>query len=53
MSPQLGSAFNAGAESPLPKILHDDGGGCAADVGGEQTRLKIIERGLIDLTGKS
>jgi hypothetical protein len=41
--PELGSALDAGAECALPEVLHDDGRGGAADVGGQQARFKLVE----------
>ena len=49
---KLGSALDAGAESALAKVLHDDGGRGAADVRCEEARLELIKGGLIDLAGE-
>lgn len=49
---KLGSAFDAGAEGALTKVLHDDGGRGAADIRCEEARLELIKGGLIDLAGE-
>jgi len=49
---ELGPALDAGAQGALAEVLHDDGSGGAADVGGEQAWLKLVERGLVDLAGE-
>src|SRR5260370_8719432 len=46
---EFGSALDAGAEGALAEVLHDDGGGGAADVCGEEERLGAGEGGFIDL----
>ncbi len=49
---ELVAALDAGAESALAKVFEDEGGGGAADVGGEQDGFEAGEGGLVDLAGE-
>ena len=46
------AALDAGAEGALAEVLHDEGGGGSAEVGGEEERLEVDEGGLVDLAGE-
>ena len=49
---EFGAALDAGAEGALAEVLHDDGCGGAADVGGEEERLEAGEGGFVDFAGE-
>jgi hypothetical protein len=49
---ELFAALDAGAESALAEVLHDESSGGCAEVGGEEERLEMDEGGLVDLAGE-